>query len=70
VVSAIGIAIASFAFLPAKFSAFRSVIAFGAVLIAGAVFGAHLLATGNATIALSVVSMVGVGLLTTVGSSS
>ena len=137
VVSAIGVAIASFTFLPAKFSAFKGVtdsaihnyngnprwIAFGAVLIGlvlasaiqlltgyftetnrrpvkdigqasetgaatvilsgiasgmessvysalligGAVFGAYLLATGNATIALFAVAMAGVGLLTTVG---
>jgi K(+)-stimulated pyrophosphate-energized sodium pump len=137
VISAIGVAIASFTFLPAKFSAFKGVtdhsiltfngnprwIAFGAVLIGlvlasaiqlltgyftetnrrpvrdigqssetgaatvilsgiasgmessvysalligGAVFGAYLLATGNATIALFAVAMAGVGLLTTVG---
>ncbi|HEY1625164.1 MAG TPA: sodium-translocating pyrophosphatase [Streptosporangiaceae bacterium] len=137
VVSAIGVAIASFTFLPAKFSSFKGVsdaaihnfngnprwIAFGAVLIGlvlasaiqlltgyftettrrpvrdigqssetgaatvilsgiasgmesgvysalligGAVFGAYLLATGNATIALFAVAMAGVGLLTTVG---
>jgi K(+)-stimulated pyrophosphate-energized sodium pump len=137
VVSAIGVAIASFTFLPAKFSSFTGVtdhtiatfngnprwIAFGAVLIGlvlasaiqlltgyftetnrrpvkdigqssetgaatvilsgiasgmessvysalligGAVFGAYLLATGNATIALFAVAMAGVGLLTTVG---
>ncbi|HZR54187.1 MAG TPA: sodium-translocating pyrophosphatase [Streptosporangiaceae bacterium] len=137
VISAIGVAIASFTFLPAKFSSFPGVtdhsiltfngnprwIAFGAVLIGlvlasaiqlltgyftetnrrpvkdigqssetgaatvilsgiasgmessvysalligGAVFGAYLLATGNATIALFAVAMAGVGLLTTVG---
>jgi len=137
VVSAIGVGIASFTFLPAKFSSFKGVtdsaihnfngsprwIAFGAVLIGlvlasaiqlltgyftettrrpvrdigessetgaatvilsgiasgmessvysalligGAVFGAYLLATGNATIALFAVAMAGVGLLTTVG---
>jgi K(+)-stimulated pyrophosphate-energized sodium pump len=136
VVSAIGVAIASFTYLPAKFSGFKNVttaiahyngdprwIAFGAVLIGlvlasaiqlltgyftettrrpvkdigkssetgaatvilsgiasgmessvysalligGAVFGAYLLATGNATIALFAVAMAGVGLLTTVG---
>jgi K(+)-stimulated pyrophosphate-energized sodium pump len=38
-----------------------------ALLIAGAVFGAYLLATGNATIALFAVAMAGGGLLTTVG---
>ena len=137
VVSAIGVGIASFTYLPAKFSSFKGVsdaaihnfngnprwIAFGAVLIGlvlasaiqlltgyftettrrpvrdigqssetgaatvilsgiasgmesgvysalligGAVFGAYLLATGNATIALFAVAMAGVGLLTTVG---
>jgi K(+)-stimulated pyrophosphate-energized sodium pump len=136
VISAIGVGIASFTYLPAKFSGFTNVsttiahyngnprwIAFGAVLIGlvlasaiqlltgyftettrrpvrdigqasetgaatvilsgiasgmesgvysalligGAVFGAYLLATGNATIALFAVAMAGVGLLTTVG---
>jgi K(+)-stimulated pyrophosphate-energized sodium pump len=136
VISAIGVGIASFTYLPAKFSGFQNVdstiahyngnprwIAFGAVLIGlvlasaiqlltgyftettrrpvrdigqasetgaatvilsgiasgmesgvysalligGAVFGAYLLATGNATIALFAVAMAGVGLLTTVG---
>jgi K(+)-stimulated pyrophosphate-energized sodium pump len=136
VISAIGVAIASFTYLPAKFSSFQNVdsaiahyngnprwIAFGAVLIGlvlasaiqlltgyftettrrpvrdigqssetgaatvilsgiasgmesgvysalligSAVFGAYLLATGNATIALFAVAMAGVGLLTTVG---
>jgi K(+)-stimulated pyrophosphate-energized sodium pump len=136
VISAIGVAIASFTYLPARFSGFTNVstaiahyngnprwIAFGAVLIGlvlasaiqlltgyftettrrpvrdigqasetgaatvilsgiasgmesgvysalligSAVFGAYLLATGNATIALFAVAMAGVGLLTTVG---
>ncbi len=136
IISAIGVAIASFTYLPARFSGFKGVaagiasyngnprwIAFGAVLIGlvlasaiqlltgyftetnrrpvkdigdssetgaatvilsgiatgmesgvysalligGAVFGAYLLATGNATIALFAVAMAGVGLLTTVG---
>ncbi len=40
---------------------------YAALLIAGAVFGAYLLATGNATIALFAVAMAGGGLLTTVG---
>jgi K(+)-stimulated pyrophosphate-energized sodium pump len=40
---------------------------YSALLIGGAVFGAYLLATGNATIALFAVAMAGVGLLTTVG---
>ena len=40
---------------------------YSALLIAGAVFGAYLLATGNATIALFAVAMAGIGLLTTVG---
>ena len=40
---------------------------YAALLIGGAVFGAFLLATGNATIALFAVAMAGVGLLTTVG---
>src|SRR6202161_1194891 len=40
---------------------------YSALLIAGAVFGAYLLATGNATIALFAVAMAGCGLLTTVG---
>src|SRR5690242_2953187 len=40
---------------------------YSALLIAGAVFGAYLLATGNATIALFAVAMAGLGLLTTVG---
>ncbi|HEX6518593.1 MAG TPA: sodium-translocating pyrophosphatase [Streptosporangiaceae bacterium] len=136
IISAIGVAIASFTYLPARFSDFKGVaagiasyngnprwIAFGAVLIGlvlasaiqlltgyftetnrrpvkdigdssetgaatvilsgiatgmesgvysalligGAVFGAYLLATGNATISLFAVAMAGVGLLTTVG---
>jgi K(+)-stimulated pyrophosphate-energized sodium pump len=137
VIAAIGVAIASFTYLPAKFSAFQGVtdlkihnfngnprwIAFGAILIGlvlasaiqlltgyftetnrrpvkdigeasetghatvilagisigmesavysalligGAVFGAYLLATGNATIALFAVAMAGTGLLTMVG---
>ena len=137
VISAIGVAIASFTFLPAKFSDLKGItdpaiaayhgnprwIAFGAVLIgivlasaiqlltgyftetnrrpvkdiaqssetgaatvilsgvaygmesavyaalliAGAIFGAYLLATGNATIALFAVALAGGGLLTTVG---
>src|SRR5580658_6262120 len=41
--------------------------AYAALLIAGAVFGAYLLATGNATIALFAVALAGGGLLTTVG---
>src|SRR5277367_2484577 len=40
---------------------------YSALLIAGAVFCAYLLATGNATIALFAVAMAGTGLLTTVG---
>jgi K(+)-stimulated pyrophosphate-energized sodium pump len=40
---------------------------YAALLIAGAVFGSYLLATGNATIALFAVAMAGGGLLTTVG---
>ncbi|HUB22224.1 MAG TPA: sodium/proton-translocating pyrophosphatase, partial [Streptosporangiaceae bacterium] len=40
---------------------------YSALLIAGAVFGAYLLATGNATVALFAVAMAGIGLLTTVG---
>ena len=40
---------------------------YAALLIAAAVFGAYLLATGNATIALFAVAMAGGGLLTTVG---
>src|ERR1700730_2393431 len=40
---------------------------YAALLIAGAVLGAYLLATGNATIALFAVAMAGGGLLTTVG---
>ena len=40
---------------------------YAALLIGGAVFGAYLLATGNATIALFAVAMAGGGLLTTVG---
>ena len=40
---------------------------YAALLIAGAVFGAYLLATGNPTIALFAVAMAGGGLLTTVG---
>ncbi|MBV9092869.1 MAG: sodium-translocating pyrophosphatase [Streptosporangiaceae bacterium] len=40
---------------------------YSALLIAGAVFGAYLLATGNATVALFAVAMAGTGLLTTVG---
>ncbi|HTR92518.1 MAG TPA: sodium-translocating pyrophosphatase, partial [Trebonia sp.] len=40
---------------------------YSALLIGGAVFGAYLLATGNATIALFAVAMAGGGLLTTVG---
>ena len=39
---------------------------YSALLIAGAVFGAYLLATGNATVVLLAVAMVGIGLLTTV----
>jgi K(+)-stimulated pyrophosphate-energized sodium pump len=41
--------------------------AYAALLIAGAVFFAYLLATGNATIALFAVALAGGGLLTTVG---
>src|SRR6516225_3254904 len=40
---------------------------YSALLIGGAVFGAYLLATGNATISLFAVAMAGLGLLTTVG---
>jgi K(+)-stimulated pyrophosphate-energized sodium pump len=40
---------------------------YSALLIGGAVFGAYLLATGNATVALFAVAMAGIGLLTTVG---
>src|SRR6202012_2974919 len=40
---------------------------YSALLTAGAVFGAYLLATGNATVALFAVAMAGIGLLTTVG---
>jgi K(+)-stimulated pyrophosphate-energized sodium pump len=40
---------------------------YSALLIGAAVFGAYLLATGNATIALFAVAMAGGGLLTTVG---
>ncbi len=40
---------------------------YAALLIGGAVFGAYLLATGNATVALFAVAMAGGGLLTTVG---
>src|SRR6185437_999144 len=40
---------------------------YSALLIGGVVFGAYLLATGNATIALFAVAMAGLGLLTTVG---
>ena len=40
---------------------------YAALLIGGAVFGAFLLGTGNATIALFAVAMAGIGLLTTVG---
>src|SRR5260370_20101441 len=52
----------------------RSGVAYGmesavyaALLIGGAVFGAYLLATGNATVALFAVALAGTGLLTTVG---
>ena len=38
---------------------------YSALLIAGAVFGAYLLVTGNATVALFAVAMVGIDLLTT-----
>jgi K(+)-stimulated pyrophosphate-energized sodium pump len=41
--------------------------AYAALLIAGAVFFAYLLATGNATVALFAVALAGGGLLTTVG---
>src|SRR6201994_4118857 len=93
IISAIGVAIACFTFLPAHFRSFTGVtdlsvrlyngdprwIALGAILIGivlasaiqlltgGAVFGAYLLATGNATIALFAVAMAGLGLLTMVG---
>ena len=40
---------------------------YAALLIGGAVFGAYLLATGNATISLFAVALAGGGLLTTVG---
>jgi K(+)-stimulated pyrophosphate-energized sodium pump len=40
---------------------------YAALLIAAAVFGAYLLATGNATVALFAVALAGGGLLTTVG---
>src|SRR5207245_7898397 len=40
---------------------------YSALLIGGAVFGAYLLATGNATVALFAVTLDGTGLLTTVG---
>src|ERR1700731_3987597 len=40
---------------------------YSALLIAGAVFGSYLLATGNATVALFAVALAGIGLLTTVG---
>src|SRR5271166_4271254 len=40
---------------------------YAALLIAGAIFGAYLLATGNATISLFAVALAGTGLLTTVG---
>jgi len=40
---------------------------YSALLIGGAVFGAYLLATGNATVALFAVALAGTGLLTTVG---
>jgi len=40
---------------------------YAALLIGGAVFGAYLLATGNATVALFAVALAGTGLLTTVG---
>jgi K(+)-stimulated pyrophosphate-energized sodium pump len=40
---------------------------YSALLIAGAVFGAYLLATGNPTVALFAVALAGIGLLTTVG---
>src|ERR1700733_735913 len=40
---------------------------YAALLIGGAVFGAYLLATGNATVALFAVALAGGGLLTTVG---
>ena len=40
---------------------------YAALLIAAAIFGAYLLATGNATIALFAVALAGGGLLTTVG---
>ena len=42
---------------------------YSALLIGGAVFGAYLLATGNATIALFAVALAGTGLLTIVPSS-
>ncbi len=41
---------------------------YSALLIAGAVFGAYLLATGHATVALFAVAMAGIGLLTTYSS--
>jgi K(+)-stimulated pyrophosphate-energized sodium pump len=40
---------------------------YSALLIAGAVFGSYLLASGNPTVALFAVAMAGIGLLTTVG---
>ena len=40
---------------------------YSALLIGGAVYGAFLLGTGNATIALFAVALAGTGLLTTVG---
>jgi K(+)-stimulated pyrophosphate-energized sodium pump len=40
---------------------------YSALPIGGAVFGAYLLATGNATVALFAVAMAGIGLLTIVG---
>jgi K(+)-stimulated pyrophosphate-energized sodium pump len=40
---------------------------YSALLIAAAVFGSYLLATGNATVALFAVALAGTGLLTTVG---
>lgn len=40
---------------------------YSALLIGGAVFGAYLLATANATVALFVMPMAGGGLLTTFG---
>ena len=40
---------------------------YAALLIGGAVYGAFLLGTGNATLALFAVALAGTGLLTTVG---